>query len=569
MDAVTSRDELREAARLALNCAVMRHAVTLARWIGDGHRQVTSGQVLRKADVSAAGTALGVDVPAKLRTMADVPALHRPWCVAVGTGLLRVSGGRVTAGPALAAWPPGDAELLAGWLAGLRAVCAAESYPQDEDSVRLLVLALLAVLSEKGARFPRGLWPAVHDALDKLCEECDMDAWQARQAAYRYDDATEGKPRFVLSGLEGLVRLLAGFGAVAGGAGKPVLTPLGRWAAESLRAGLPVLADPSRTAAELIAEAAQFGDIEQRDHVAQGWLAGRDPVDTAREILAAAEGMPPLLRGVAVGVAELLGKDALPAWQEMAALPHIGPRVREVLAIWDAGPELSEADWRWLGVELSAAALAGSGPDEALTCVWESMPGADLDERLSAALATGHPDAAELVRAVAEFAASGAPRSVDQVAELKVSLARFRPPVWRRVQLPVTATLGDLHAVIQVLFDWDGDHLHEFRVGKKRYSDSFANLDWAEDEDAVRVRDAFAGGGKVRYTYDFGASWEHEVTLERTLARDAGRQYPVCVAFRGDSPDEYWPGDEEDDDHADEPEPFDLADVNERLAGLS
>jgi hypothetical protein len=563
VDTVTSPDELREAARLALDCAVMGQAMALARWIGSGRRQVTSGQVLRKTDALAAGAALGVDVPPKLRTMADVPALHRPWCVAVGTGLLRVSGGWVTVGPALAAWPPGDAELLAGWLAGLRAVCAAESYPQDEDSVRLLVLALLAVLGEQGPRFPRGLWPAVHDALDELCDECDMDEWQVRHAAYRYDDATAGKPRFVLSGLEGLVRLLAGFGAVTGGAGKPVLTPLGRWAAGNLRDGLPVLADPSQTAAELIAEAAQFGDMEQRDHVAGGWLAGRDPTGAAREILAAAEGMPSLLRGVAVGVAELLGDDALPAWQEMAALPHIGPRVREVLAIWDAGPELSEADWRWLGVEAAAAALAGGGPDEALTCVWESMPGADLDERLSAALATGHPDAAELVRAVAEFAASGAPRSVDQVAELKVSLARFRPPVWRRVQLPVTATLGDLHDVIQVLFGWDGDHLHEFRVGKKHYSDSFANLEGAEDEETVRMRDAFAGGGKVGYTYDFGASWEHEVTLEKTLAREAGRKYPVCVAFRADSPVEYWSGDEED---AAEPEPFDLAEVNKRLS---
>jgi hypothetical protein len=496
VDTVTSPDELREAARLALDCPVMGQAVALARWIGSDRRQVTSGQVLRKTDALA--------------------------------------------------------------------VCAAESYPQDEDSVRLLVLALLAVLSEKGPRFPRGLWPAVQDALDELCEECDMDEWQVRQAAYRYDDATAGKPRFVLSGLEGLVRLLAGFGAVAGGAAKPVLTPLGRWAAGNLRDGLPVLADPSQTAAELIAEAAQFGDMEQRDHVAGGWLAGRDPTGAAREILAAAEGMPPpLLRGVAVGVAELLGDDALPAWQEMAALPHIGPRIREVLASWDAGPQPSEADWRWLGVEAAAAALAGSGPDEALTCIWESMPGAGLDERLSAALATGHPDAAELVRAVADFAASGAPRSVDQVAELKVSLARFRPPVWRRVQLPVTATLGDLHDVIQVLFGWDGDHLHAFRVGKKTYSDSFANLDGAEDEEAVRLRDAFAGGGKVGYTYDFGASWEHEVTLEKTLAREAGRKYPVCVAFRADSPVEYWSGDEED---VAEPEPFDLAKVNKRLS---
>jgi hypothetical protein len=42
-------------------------------------------------------------------------------------------------------------EATAGWLAGLRVVCAAESDPQDEDSVRLLALALLAVLSREPA----------------------------------------------------------------------------------------------------------------------------------------------------------------------------------------------------------------------------------------------------------------------------------------------------------------------------------------------------------------------------------------------------------------------------------
>jgi hypothetical protein len=56
----------------------MGAAVTLARWIGTGGRTVTAGQVLRKADVAAAGAALGVEVPPRLRTMADIRALHRP-----------------------------------------------------------------------------------------------------------------------------------------------------------------------------------------------------------------------------------------------------------------------------------------------------------------------------------------------------------------------------------------------------------------------------------------------------------------------------------------------------------
>jgi len=164
---------------------------------------------------------------------------------------------------------------------------------------------------------------------------------------------------------------------------------------------------------------------------------------------------------------------------------------------------------------------------------------------------------------VAEFAASGAPRSVDQVAQLKVSLVRFRPSIWRRVLVPATATLGDLHVVIQVLFGWDGDHLYLFQTGKKSYADPFVNLEGTGDEEAVRVRDVMAPGGTIAYTYDLGACWEHEITLEATVPRDHSQDYPVCVAFRGDSPVEYWCEEEPE-----EPEPFGQNEVNRRLAAL-
>jgi hypothetical protein len=245
------------------------------------------------------------------------------------------------------------------------------------------------------------------------------------------------------------------------------------------------------------------------------------------------------------------------------AAPRVGPHARAVLAAWDRGPEPSDTDWDWLAVEAAAAALQDKGPDEALTRVWEGMPGADLDTCLAEVQATGHPDAAGLSRAVAAFAASGAPLSIAQVAELKVSLTGSRPLIWRRVRLPVTATLADLHDAIQVLFGWDGGHLHVFRAGKKQYSDPFMNLEGTADEGAVRVRDVLTPGGNISYMYDLGPCWEHEIALEQMLARDPDQNYPVCVAYKGDSPVEYW-----SEDDPEEPKPFDLAEVNRNLAAL-
>ena len=486
----------------------MGHAVALARWIGTCRRPVTAGRVLRKADVAAAGAALGVDVPARLRTMADIRALHRPWCVAVATGLLQVEDGSVTAGPTLEGWPPDDGDLLAGWLAGLRAVCAAESYPQDEDSVLLLALALLTVLNEDDPPAADGLWRPVFETLRVLCDRYDTWFSEVWGAADRYGDARSEKP------LAGLVVLLAGFGAVAGTRGRPAITSLGRWATGQLADGLAGPTDPGLPAAEMIAEAARFGEEEQQDHFAGGWLAGREPA-------------------------------------------------RAVLAAWDHGPEPGAADGDCLAVEGAAAALEDRGPDEALSRVWESILGADLEDRLAAVRATGHPDAGALAQAVADFAASGAPRSIDQVAQLKVSLAGFRPAIWRRVLAPATRTLSDLHVVIQVLFGWDGDHLHVFKVGKKQYGDPFVNLEGTGDEEEIRIQDAVAPGGTITYTYDLGTYWEHKITLERTIPLDHRQEYPVCVAFWGDSPVEYW-----SEEEPEEPGPFGLNEVNRRLAAL-
>lgn len=87
--------------------------------------------------------------------------------------------------------------------------------------------------------------------------------------------------------------------------------------------------------------------------------------------------------------------------------PAFTAPVRVVLHAWNQGPEPDQADWQWLGAESAAAALAESGPDEALCRIWESLRGDGLDGRLAAVRATGHPGAEKLARAVAGFVASG------------------------------------------------------------------------------------------------------------------------------------------------------------------
>lgn len=135
----------------------------------------------------------------------------------------------------------------------------------------------------------------------------------------------------------------------------------------------------------------------------------------------------------------------------------------------------------------------------------------------------------------------------------------MRPACWRRVHIPASATLGDLHEVIQVAFVWDGDHLHGFTVGRRRYGDP--SFDFEYDEDEITLAIAFRARKAISYTYDFGDDWRHEITLEKVV-EPAPTTHPVCVDGRGDTPVE--------DRDNDEPAwiAFDQAGINTRLAQL-
>ncbi len=150
--------------------------------------------------------------------------------------------------------------------------------------------------------------------------------------------------------------------------------------------------------------------------------------------------------------------------------------------------------------------------------------------------------------------------------QLKIALDRTRPPVWRRVLIPANASLGDLHGVIQVVLDWDNDHLHMFSTDFGRYADPYHDLDDCDDEDAVRLSRVLPRiGARIGYLYDFGDSWNHTITLERIDQPETTPTDPVCVTGRGDAPVEDWDPDGEEPGTT----PFDRDRLNQRLASLT
>jgi hypothetical protein len=119
-----------------------------------------------------------------------------------------------------------------------------------------------------------------------------------------------------------------------------------------------------------------------------------------------------------------------------------------------------------------------------------------------------------------------------------VTLLNTNPPVWRRILVPDTLTLADLHTAVQISMGWTNSHLHAFRVGDRRYADP-SIIDGVGDEQQLALNTLVQSGvTRFEYNYDFGDDWEHEILIETAPPADKTKPRPACVDGRRACPPE-------------------------------
>ena len=183
------------------------------------------------------------------------------------------------------------------------------------------------------------------------------------------------------------------------------------------------------------------------------------------------------------------------------------------------------------------------------------------------------------------------PRGPVSIHQLKVTLTRIKPPVWRRLQVASSINLRRLHDVIQATMGWTQSHLYEFEIGGVAFGEPSLENDIpvrsAKSTPLRRV--APDAGTTFSYLYDFGDNWEHQIVVEKVLPPEPGVVYPRCLAGRRACPPEDVGGiwgyqefleairDPEHEEHASmlewvggafDPDAFDLRAVNQDLATL-
>ena len=162
-----------------------------------------------------------------------------------------------------------------------------------------------------------------------------------------------------------------------------------------------------------------------------------------------------------------------------------------------------------------------------------------------------------------------------QIARLKVTLNGIRPPIWRRLEVPLEFTFRELSDVILAAFGWTNTHLHQFEVGKRlqpgqrsigmpdvldedegdflpptdaELARLFPGLPKEEarlffpppleDETRVTLADVLTSGQRLLYLYDFGDDWRYAVLVEAILSAEKETVYPRVTAGRRAAPPE-------------------------------
>jgi len=130
------------------------------------------------------------------------------------------------------------------------------------------------------------------------------------------------------------------------------------------------------------------------------------------------------------------------------------------------------------------------------------------------------------------------------VYQLRVVIAGISPLIWRRLEVAAATTVAGLHAIVQAVFGWSGEHLHRFVIGGIEYGISYADGPGFRD-DARQVRLTDLGpreGERFVYEYNFSAAWRVDLRVEQIVGTQPGRTYPRCTGGRRAGPPEDWDG---------------------------
>ena len=134
----------------------------------------------------------------------------------------------------------------------------------------------------------------------------------------------------------------------------------------------------------------------------------------------------------------------------------------------------------------------------------------------------------------------------DTIYQVKITIQGSKPEIWRRILVPADVRLADLHKIIQIAFNWEDAHLHQFIKDRKFYTVRYPHdMTWYEldnidyKKEKTRLSNLLTSEKEtLEYEYDFGDSWMHVILLEKKQPVDPEVKYPICLDGKRNGPPE-------------------------------
>jgi hypothetical protein len=126
-----------------------------------------------------------------------------------------------------------------------------------------------------------------------------------------------------------------------------------------------------------------------------------------------------------------------------------------------------------------------------------------------------------------------------QIFQIQISLQGSKPKIWRRILVKPEITLVDFHKIIQTVMGWTNSHLHLFQQGRNSYSPEEFEVEDTKNSRKVTLNSLLKKEkDKIKYEYDFGDGWQHDILLEKILPSDKTMPIPSCIDGKGNCPPE-------------------------------
>jgi hypothetical protein len=134
--------------------------------------------------------------------------------------------------------------------------------------------------------------------------------------------------------------------------------------------------------------------------------------------------------------------------------------------------------------------------------------------------------------------AADTPRRRESKSALQLRVSLRDTEVWRRLVVPASLTLRQLHAVLQTAMGWEDYHLHLFDLDGVLYGD-VEEIEGRPlgDEETFTLAQAAEAVREFVYEYDFGDSWHHDIVIEQSIP-SVGAGIPHLVDGAGACPPE-------------------------------